>query len=98
MMEAVRQSSTLGALQDRFRRDREFQFGDIVTAPAVTPAGTDNSEMKLIYGTRRPKCRPREIRSLGMTFLLGRDASEWARLSRMETRALIVSRRLAVQY
>lgn len=73
---------TMGDLSRRFERDREFSAGQVITGPAVTPAGNDNGDMSLRFGVFEPKSVPREMRlPFRFSLLIGKDAALWAELS-----------------
>lgn len=95
-MKLLRRSATCGALNKRFERDRAFQHGDIIAGPGATPAGNDNADLSLRYGTFKPKREPKAFRAFGVKVLVGRNAAEWADLSVIDGSFLVVTPRLAV--
>lgn len=81
--------TTMGDLNRRFERDREFAVGDVLTGPAVTPSGSLNNEFKLVFGRYKAKKRPREIHFRGLTLYIGKNAARWVYLSSIEVRPVM---------
>lgn len=92
----VRASNTIGAMNRLRDRNLRFGYGQYAAGPAVTPAGNDNADMALRYGTYQQDAPPRVLVRFGRwTLLWGRNVSDFCALSDWSM-ASLAFRRFAV--
>lgn len=96
-----RKSRTMGALQRRFERDREFFQGSNVFGPAATHAG-DNGGLALRFGEFAAKKVPNistlRIGRLSVSVIRGPNAAMYAGLSDMELSSISVGPAFSVSW
>jgi len=89
-MELVRGKNTLGALERLRLRALEFGAGEYVCGPVVTPAGNDNSDLALRFGTFKSKILPRVFRlGFGWHLAFG-NVKEYCQMSDWEFASLVL--------
>jgi hypothetical protein len=98
MLKIIRKSATMGALSRRFERDRVFQSSETISGPGATPAGNNNADLALKFGTY-PAVKPPAFKSVGrIEFLWGATAAAWANLSDMDGNFAVFGRRFAIKW
>jgi len=78
----TKQKNTIGAYQRTRYRNMKYGYGVLVSGPAVTPVGSDNSDLSLRFGDFPQLSPPRRIvLNRRFSVFLGAGARDYTSLS-----------------